>query len=491
MKKILALLLFVFLAVATAAPAVVSWGNSAFAEPGPEDQEGPQLRYPSVENLRESILLSSYGTMDIHELLQLALVTTDPTRYEMTLALLLRKEQTLPLLQERLKTADSDEEKHGLLMLIQGKLYWEELAAEITPLLHDDSASERVRARAATALSRFQKKEALPAIRNLLESAEEIQVKQLAALALGHLRDLEAKDLVEQQLLQDDSPFARLTAAKVLAMLGSTVGEQEALALSNHERFDVRIRAAEALSYIGTSAAMSRLQQLEHDCISPGMSYEIAEYIGLAMLENLGREDALQMLEVLLQHETDDPNILPPRWAFIYLAEHFSYEAEDLLTTLSKKPGPLMYPAMLALLKIDARVHMIPYRQRLLPVAPLEPYTPEVTIYIDGVLLVTDVAPMIIDGRTMVPMRSIFEALGIHVQWFAETRTIVATKENTIIELIVGSTTATVNGEEVILDVPPTIVEGRTLVPVRFIAESTGQIVEWDGENRRVLITSP
>ncbi len=116
--------------------------------------------------------------------------------------------------------------------------------------------------------------------------------------------------------------------------------------------------------------------------------------------------------------------------------------------------------------------------------------TPSITIKIDGELLHTDVPPVIIDGRTMVPLRAIFEALGIDVEWIAETRTIIGTTEDTRIELTVDSTTALVNGEVVTLDVPATIMDGRTLVPVRFIAESTGAGVEWEARTRTVLITT-
>ena len=116
--------------------------------------------------------------------------------------------------------------------------------------------------------------------------------------------------------------------------------------------------------------------------------------------------------------------------------------------------------------------------------------TPPITIKIDGELLHTDVPPVIIDGRTMVPLRAIFEALGIDVEWIAETRTIIGTTEDTRIELTVDSTAALVNGEEVTLDVPATIMDGRTLVPVRFIAESTGQDVDWEARTRTVLITT-
>ena len=116
--------------------------------------------------------------------------------------------------------------------------------------------------------------------------------------------------------------------------------------------------------------------------------------------------------------------------------------------------------------------------------------TPPITIEIDGQLLHTDVPPIILQGRTMVPLRAIFEALDTDVDYDPDTRLITGTRGATRIELTVDSTQATVNGEGVNLDAPATVMEGRTLVPVRFIAESTGQDVDWEARTRTVLITT-
>ncbi len=64
-------------------------------------------------------------------------------------------------------------------------------------------------------------------------------------------------------------------------------------------------------------------------------------------------------------------------------------------------------------------------------------------------------------------------------------------QETKTIKLVVDSTTAEVNGEEVTLDVPPTVINGRTLVPLRFIAESFGAEVGWDGETRTITLVAP
>ena len=105
------------------------------------------------------------------------------------------------------------------------------------------------------------------------------------------------------------------------------------------------------------------------------------------------------------------------------------------------------------------------------------------------------VEPQIINSRTMVPFRKIFNALGVtdsNISWDGETKKVVAKKENIIIELQIDNTIAkkTISGDttEIKLDAAPVIIEGRTLVPVRFIAESMNKQVGWDEWNRTVII---
>ncbi len=102
------------------------------------------------------------------------------------------------------------------------------------------------------------------------------------------------------------------------------------------------------------------------------------------------------------------------------------------------------------------------------------------------------VEAQIMNDRTMVPMRKIFEVLGAEVEWDGENRIVTGKKEGTEIKLQIGNNIATKKISEetknIELDVTPTIVNGRTLVPVRFIAESLDKKVGWDAENRAVII---
>ncbi len=95
----------------------------------------------------------------------------------------------------------------------------------------------------------------------------------------------------------------------------------------------------------------------------------------------------------------------------------------------------------------------------------------------------------IVEGRTLVPLRAIFEALGATVEWDQVTRTVSSTLGEDSISLAVGSTTLVKNGEDVTLDVPAQIINDRTMVPARAIAEAYGVGVEWDAATRTVILT--
>ena len=89
----------------------------------------------------------------------------------------------------------------------------------------------------------------------------------------------------------------------------------------------------------------------------------------------------------------------------------------------------------------------------------------------------------------MVPVRAIFEAMGLTLDWNDTTKTATATKEGLVIVMSIDNKVTYVNGEAHVLDVPPQIIGGRTLVPVRFVSESMGAKVTWDDVNKNVIIS--
>lgn len=114
----------------------------------------------------------------------------------------------------------------------------------------------------------------------------------------------------------------------------------------------------------------------------------------------------------------------------------------------------------------------------------------DIKVMVDGNYIAFDQPPIIDKGRTLVPFRAIFEALGAEVQWDDRTKTATGVKGNNVVKLQVGNRFAMINGREVLLDVEPITLNGRTLVPARFSGESLDASVEWDSQTRIVIIKS-
>ncbi|HYF92362.1 MAG TPA: copper amine oxidase N-terminal domain-containing protein [Symbiobacteriaceae bacterium] len=113
-----------------------------------------------------------------------------------------------------------------------------------------------------------------------------------------------------------------------------------------------------------------------------------------------------------------------------------------------------------------------------------------VQVKVDGKTIAFDVPPRLESGRVLVPLRAIADALDLTVGWDGATSTITLTGDGTLITLVVGDSTARANARAISLDVPAQVVDGRTLVPARFISEATGAQVSWDGASRTVMITA-
>ncbi|MTI53307.1 stalk domain-containing protein [Geosporobacter ferrireducens] len=109
-------------------------------------------------------------------------------------------------------------------------------------------------------------------------------------------------------------------------------------------------------------------------------------------------------------------------------------------------------------------------------------------ILVNNIEQTYDTLPIIENGRTLIPMRGVFESLGAEVQWDEATKTVKGKKENTEIELKIGSYFAYKNDEKIQLDVQPKIVDGRTMIPLRFVGEALGADVQWDQNSKTVDI---
>lgn len=100
-------------------------------------------------------------------------------------------------------------------------------------------------------------------------------------------------------------------------------------------------------------------------------------------------------------------------------------------------------------------------------------------------------APVLQSDRTLLPVRAVVEEMGGAAAWDEETQTVVLALRDDIILLCAGSQTAYLNETAHTLDAVPAVIDGRTMLPVRFIAESFGFTVAWDEENARVTISEP
>lgn len=113
----------------------------------------------------------------------------------------------------------------------------------------------------------------------------------------------------------------------------------------------------------------------------------------------------------------------------------------------------------------------------------------QIKVLLDNQPLSFDVAPATVNNRVLVPFRAISEALGAEVRWDAVNQVVLARKDNTKIMLRIGDRKAFINNSSVLLDVPPQIIDNRTLIPIRFISESFGAKVQWDAPDKTVSIT--
>lgn len=116
-----------------------------------------------------------------------------------------------------------------------------------------------------------------------------------------------------------------------------------------------------------------------------------------------------------------------------------------------------------------------------------------IMVFVKGSELKFDIPPVIKSGRTLIPVRTVSNALGADVNWNDETKTITITKavygeDETVVEINLDSDIILVNGKEVKIDVPAQSINNRTMVPLRFIAIILNQEVEYDYETSSIII---
>ena len=114
-----------------------------------------------------------------------------------------------------------------------------------------------------------------------------------------------------------------------------------------------------------------------------------------------------------------------------------------------------------------------------------------IRLELDGQIIETDVAPIIENERTLVPYRALLESMGAEVSWEQEADMATAILGSHRVQVTIDRTTAFVNGITKEMDVPPRIINSRTMIPLRFVLENLNCTVDWDNDTRTVIIDSP
>lgn len=113
------------------------------------------------------------------------------------------------------------------------------------------------------------------------------------------------------------------------------------------------------------------------------------------------------------------------------------------------------------------------------------------TYYVDGKAVVMDVAPIIVNDRTLLPLRYVAMACGLsedEILWDPVRRTVTLIRGDRVVQVTIGSTTMLINGAVVTMDVEPQIIDGRTMLPIRWVALALRAEVVWDATNRTVTV---
>ncbi len=113
-----------------------------------------------------------------------------------------------------------------------------------------------------------------------------------------------------------------------------------------------------------------------------------------------------------------------------------------------------------------------------------------ITVKLDGIQVDFDQEPIVEDGITLVPFRTILETMGVSVEWDEKTKRIICKKDQKTIILTIGSKIMTMNGKTITLEKEPKIINKRTLIPLRAVSECFDTEVEWDSDTKTIEITT-
>lgn len=341
-----------------------------------------------------------------------------------------------------------------------------------------------------------------------LTNLEELIINQGGGVSdltpLAGLKNLQKLDLYADKV-SDLSPLSKLSNLHELIVAGNHIYDVQALAdLNNLKRLNLQ---GVRISDVSPLAGLKELQTLiicntRVEDISPlsGLSGLTHLDLNNNMIEDISPLAKLSNLEYLSlwNNKTSDLTPLSGLDRLMYLALSAN-RISDISPLASGNMGSVLIrihlegnslpleensPAMTAVRKLNAGKVDVRYD-------PQRGYAYGVKVYVNGgPVSFPDQQPFIdlFFQRTYVPLRFVSEALGAKVDWEGAGQKVVISKGDKIIGLQIGSKEAVSNGEELFLDTVPLLVEGRTMVPLRFISEALGVEVNWtpDGEGGRV-----
>jgi N-acetylmuramoyl-L-alanine amidase len=138
---------------------------------------------------------------------------------------------------------------------------------------------------------------------------------------------------------------------------------------------------------------------------------------------------------------------------------------------------------------LTALISMLLLTMLLSPIMSFAAVQPlPIQLFLNGKQLSTEVAPRIVNNNTVVPIRIIAESLGSKVQWEEKSRKVTVDKEGTNIQLIIDKLDVIVNNKPYQLEAAPSIIDGNTMLPLRFVSEQLGVKVTWDDLTRSVFM---
>ena len=116
-------------------------------------------------------------------------------------------------------------------------------------------------------------------------------------------------------------------------------------------------------------------------------------------------------------------------------------------------------------------------------------YAQDINVSLNGnIVSFPNQQPVVVEGRTLIPLRGVFDNMGYSIDWDGETKTVTLKKNSDTLKIAIGQASIDVNGASTAIDVPAQIINGSTMLPLRAIATATGAEVLWDADSKTATI---